>query len=120
VFKLLRTDDADLTRVQQNVQTAFNALSTAGSPTVQKVTSSLLLPDSTDILYVNTQTGKVTVTLPSSRTKQVVIIHGFGGNELVINGNVSPGSANILPARYSATLMPIDGTYYYISRYPVA
>lgn len=117
-FNLLRTGNADLDRVQQNVAKAFAAIGTTAQ-VVETVNKSTILSDATDVLLVNTQAGPATITLPATRKTQVIIIHSVGSNSLTLSGPLAFVRSD-LPNGHTVTLMPIAGTYYPISRYPSA
>jgi hypothetical protein len=94
-FKQIKTDDADLTRVQQNVATAFAAIPGASDPTfVRTSDAQYRIVGDEGYLFVDASARAVTVVLPPSgaapvikridSSAQVVIIQPIDGTK--ING----------------------------------
>ena len=119
-FKILRDVDPNLVRVQQNVAQALEESAASRQPSVLSVTKSTRVPDAADIVAVSTQLGPVTLTLTDTRkTPLTIVCTGPGNNAVTIEGQLR-NVRRQMTVPDAVTLLPVDGAYYPISRYPSA
>lgn len=72
--KQIKTDDADLTRVQQNVANAFDALPVDGDPNFVTTSAAQYRIDGTETyVFVNAASNAVTVVLQAGASSAPVI-----------------------------------------------
>lgn len=72
-FKQIKTDDADLSRVQQNVANAFDALPTTSDPKFVTTTAAQYrITGEESYVFVDASAAAVTVVLPPSGAAPVI------------------------------------------------
>lgn len=115
-FKILRSGNPILDRVQQNIQDAFQALPVAVA-TTQAVNGDTRPADSVLVLLVTASLADVLVKVPKTRTAPLTVVHVAGTH--VIKFSPEPeNSDGKVSAGGTLTVMPVSGKLYAIGSFP--
>lgn len=97
-LKLLRFDDADVTRLAQYVQLAFDQVPDVATGKTVSINRDTSLSDSVEFAFVDSSGGPVTITLPASSDRTMTFrsvsnstnaVKIQTGNAQKINGNTA-------------------------------
>lgn len=103
--KQIKTDDADLTRVQANVATAVDALSAKGDPNFVTTSAAQYRIDGTETyVFVNAASNAVTVVLQPGASSAPVIKRIDTSSQKV---NVQAGDGALLDGAATLPVIPL-------------
>lgn len=116
-FKVLRTGNPQIDRIQQNVATAFEELSASDDPGISKATGNTIVQDATIYLLVTAGLGDVVIKIPESRTSPLTVVHVGGTHTVKINPQ--PENADgVISSGGALTVLSSGGKLFAIGSYP--
>lgn len=116
-FKILRTGNPQIDRIQQNVASALQELTSTDGAGVTKVTTSTIVQDATSYLLVTAGLADVVVKVPAGRTAPLTVVHAGGNHAVSINPQPENADGK-LSAGGALVLLPSGDKLFAIGSYP--
>lgn len=112
-FKDIKTDDADLTRVQANVKAAFAALPAVTDPNFVTTSGPQYRIDGTEThVFVDASARAVSVVLPAADTAPIIKRIDSSGQKVTVqavDGALIDGAKTFTLAKLAALRLVFDG-----------